>query len=581
MDHRAAPMSTTPQSLASVLAPGIRPVLEDTAWPIEVKDLGCLGVLAHIWDELGLTELVDVAIPGTEESQLGVGHTLKALVLNVVGGRDPLYRVAKWASEVPLDVIVGKEVSASQLNDTSLGRQLDRLFDAGAESVFNAACLRVIAKEKIDVTRVHADTTSRLVFGEYAQPEEGAISITRGHSKDVRPDLKQVMYGLTVSSDGVPLAGQLLSGNTSDKTWHGGMLDVVNRQLVVGRGGVIHYVGDSALVTEENLNLAAAHGITITARLPRTYTLHQSIVVRALHDDDEPLKMEDIGSFSDRKGASTYEGCVATGCELHGRKVQLGIYRPTPMNDLAVDQVDRQQRRAIEDAERAAARLSKTKFGCEVDARRSLDDFEAKHASPLLHIDSDVVAVQVEGPRPRGRPKKDAPAPTMTTHYRTEIAVKGDEEGAAGEVGEASIFVLVHTGATPLTAREMLAAYKGQSVVEKRFPFLKDPAWADVFFAKHPRRVETIGYVLLFALLLWSVWERRVRANLAASGEPPLVDTTGMAKKHPTAKVCRHILADLKLSRRRTGDGFGDWELTAPLAPEQRRVARFSVAIST
>jgi hypothetical protein len=108
---------------------------------------------------------------------------------------------------------------------------------------------------------------------------------------------------------------------------------------------------------------------------------------------------------------------------------------------------------------------------------------------------------------------------------------------------------------------------------------LKDPAWADVFFAKHPRRVETIGYVLLFALLLWSVWERRVRANLVASGETALVDTTGMAKKHPTAKVCRHILHDLKLARRRIGEGYGEWELTAPLAPEQRRVARFSVAI--
>lgn len=572
-------MSTSSQSLASVLAPGIRPVLEDAAWPIEVKDLGCLGVLANIWDELGLTELIDVAVPGKEESQLGVGLTLKALVLNVVGGRDPLYRVAHWASEVPLDVILGKDVQPSQLNDTSLGRQLDRLFDADPEVVFNAACLRVVSVEKIDVTRAHADTTSRLVFGAYENPEEGAISITRGHSKDERPDLKQVMYGLTVSSDGVPLAGQLLSGNTSDKKWHGGMLDVVNTQLVVGRGAAVHYIGDSALITEENLTVAAKHGITLTARLPRTYSLHESIVLRALHDDTQPLKMEDIGSFSDRKGASTYEGCVEANCELHGQKVQLGIYRPTPTNDLAVDQIGRRQRRALEEAQRAAARLSKEKFGCEIDARRALDAFEAKHADPLLHIQGDVVEEQVAEKRGRGRPRKDAPTPTTTTRYRIDITVTGDKDGAATAIGEASIFVLVHTGDAPLNAREMLAAYKGQNVVEKRFPFLKDPAWADVFFAKHPRRVETIGYVLLFALLLWSVWERRVRANLVASGEGPLVDTTGMAKKSPTAKVCRHILAGLKLSRRRVGEGFGEWELSAPLALEQRRVARFSVAI--
>ena len=137
--------------------------------------------------------------------------------------------------------------------------------------------------------------------------------------------------------------------------------------------------------------------------------------------------------------------------------------------------------------------------------------------------------------------------------------------------------MLIHTGTKPITAKEMLAAYKGQSVVEKRFPFLKDPAWADVFFAKFPRRVEALGYVLLLALLLWSVWERRVRANLAASGEPAVVDTTGMPKKNPTATVCRHIMASLKLSRR---DEKSPWELLAPLTTEQRRVARFSTALA-
>lgn len=572
-------MRSTSQALAAVVAPGILPGLENAAWPIEVKDLGCLGVLANIWEDLGLTELIDVAVPSKEESQLSLGQSVKALVLNVVGGRDPLYRVAKWASEVPLDVIVGKDVQPSQLNDTSLGRQLDRLFEAGGEAVFNAACLRVIAKEKIDVTRAHGDTTSRMLFGEYVHPEEGTISITRGHSKDERPDLKQVMYGLTVSSDGVPLAGQLLSGNTSDKKWHGGMLDVVNRQLVVGRGTAVHYIGDSALITAENLEIAAKHGITLTARLPRTYSLHASIVLRTLHDVEQPLKMEDLGTFSDRKGASTYEGTVAAGCVLHDRKVQLGIFRPTPSNDLAVDQIGRRQRRALEEAVRAAARLSKERFGCEHDARRALDAFMTKHTDPLLMIAGDVVEECVEEKRPRGRPRKDAPPPPTTTRYRTDVTVTGDDEGAAKAIAEASIFVLVHTGEAPLTAREMLAAYKGQSVVEKRFPFLKDPAWADVFFAKHPRRVETIGYVLLFALLLWSVWERRIRANVTASGEVPLVDTTGMPKKNPTAKVCRHILADIKLSRRRIGESFGDWELTAPLAAEQRRVVRFSVAI--
>jgi transposase len=561
-----------------LLARGINAGLEDVIPSIEIKDLGCLGVIANIWDELGLTELLDKMIPVDDQVQLSPGLTFKALALNVMGGRDPLYRVAHWAEQIPLDVVVGPGVRPVQLNDTSLERHLDRLFDAGGEAVFNAACLRVVAKENIDCSRVHADTTSRLVFGEYKREEDDAISITRGHSKDHRPDLKQVMYGVTVSSDGVPLAGQLLSGNTSDKKWHGGMLDVIQSLLVVGSGQKVHYVGDSALITQENLDLAAKHGIVMTARLPRTISLHESIVVRAIYDRTEPLPMKELGTFSDRKGASTYEGCVVEECTLLGHTVQLGVFRPTPSNELAEDKIARRQKRALEETERAASRLRKKLFACEADARRALESFEDEHDKVLLEINGDVVAEQVPGKRPRGRPREGAEAPT-TTQYRVALTVLADEEGAKTEIEEASYFVLVHTGTAPITAREMLAAYKGQSVVEKRFPFLKDPAWADVFFAKYPRRVETLGYVLLLALLVWSVWERRVRSNLTASGEPPLVDTTGMKKKNPTATVCRHILAGIKLVRLSAEGAFTPWKLAAQLTPEQRRVVRFSAAV--
>jgi hypothetical protein len=85
---------------------------------------------------------------------------LKALVLNIVGGRDPLYRVQNWAEGVPLDLVVGKGVRAEQLNDTTLARHLDRLFDGGGEGVFNAACMRVIEMEDIDTGTVHAPANS-------------------------------------------------------------------------------------------------------------------------------------------------------------------------------------------------------------------------------------------------------------------------------------------------------------------------------------------------------------------------------------------------------------------------------------
>ena len=167
-------------STGVVIAPGLSVSLTGDEIKEEVKDLGCLGVVAKIWDDLGLSALLDAQIAVEEEVQLSPGLVLKAMVLNIIGGRDPLYRVQDWAKGVPLDLVIGKGVRAEQLNDTTLARHLDRLFDADGEAVFNSACMRVIEKEGIDTGRVHADTTSRLIFGEYVHEDDDAISITRG-----------------------------------------------------------------------------------------------------------------------------------------------------------------------------------------------------------------------------------------------------------------------------------------------------------------------------------------------------------------------------------------------------------------
>jgi len=557
------------------VAPGVSAGLVGGELHLEIKDLGCLGVVAKIWDDLNFTELINSQIAVEDGVQVSPGLVFKAMVLNIIGGRDPLYRVQDWAARVPLELVVGGGVRPEQLNDTTIARHLDRLFDSGGEGVFNAACLRVMDIEAVDIGKVHADTTSRLVFGEYLHEEEKTISITRGHSKDKRPDCKQVMYGLTTSSDGVPLAGQLLSGNTSDKKWHGGMLEVVSKNLVVGRNQKsLRYVGDSALITSDNLALAAKHGIVLLGRIPRNVTLCRSIVARVLN---EPLPMTALGTFTERKGATTYEGCVVENCTLFGHEVRVGVFRPTPSNELAKDKIARRQKHALEDAlgDASKSKLTKKAFACETDARSSLKAFEKRHESPLLRINCDLVTETVEGKRSPGRPRKGVEAPTMT-QYRVTLIVEADDAGAKRAIEEESIFVLVDTGTEPLGPKEMLASYKGQIVVETRFPFLKDPAWAEVFFIKTPHRLEALGYVLLLALLVWSVWERRVRRNLEASKEPALKDTTGIPKKRPTAKVCRHIMASLKLVRRRPE---GPWGLGSPLTAEQRRVVRFSERI--
>lgn len=554
---------------------------------LEIKDLGSLGVFSTLWDELSFTALINGYIPSDSQQLLTPGIALKLLILNLVEGRSPLYRVEDWAALVPLDLLGGADVLPKHLNDTSLGRHLERVFSAGGEGLLNVLCMRVARHEQLSMEQFHGDTTSRILFGEYknSHAESDAVYLTYGHSKDHRPDLKQVMYGVSMHPDGVLASGQLLSGNTSDKPWHGGMLDLLQREYRVkskhGGGKPIHYVGDSALVTPENLAFAHENGMVLTSRLPKTYALTNSSVLMAVHGG---LSMEPFVGFSEEEGGAHFEGCLLQGTELYGRAVQLGVYRSSGGMERVRRSLLRKQAKSLLQAEKAALRLMKERYCCADDAQKALDDFETAHlettfAERLLAVSGRVIMEQMEALKPRGRPKMDAVPAEKAISYRLEIVVSAEEKNLGGLIGRESCFVLVHTGTTPISAREILAVYKGQSVVEKRFPFLKDPSMAEVFFVKNPKRLEALGYVMLMALLLWSVLERRVRMNLDASGEGPVVDTTGMKKKKPTSMVCRHILNGIKMMRVKTTTGYTPWQLSAPLKKEQLRIMRFSQAV--
>jgi transposase len=62
--------------------------------------------------------------------------------------------------------------------------------------------------------------------------------------------------------------------------------------------------------------------------------------------------------------------------------------------------------------------------------------------------------------------------------------------------------------------------YKEQQAVERRFPVVKDPKRVGPVKKDRPDRVEALGYVLLMALLVYSLIERRARVALMDADEP-------------------------------------------------------------
>ena len=114
---------------------------------------------------------------------------------------------------------------------------------------------------------------------------------TWGHSKDHRPDLKQLLYILTISEDGgVPVYFTSASGNQVDDRTHCETWDLLHQ--LVGRPEFL-YVADCKLASSENLSHIATRGGRFVTVLPRTHK--EDEVFRARLASGGPYLMIEIG----------------------------------------------------------------------------------------------------------------------------------------------------------------------------------------------------------------------------------------------------------------------------------------------
>ena len=111
---------------------------------------------------------------------------------------------------------------------------------AGPEMIL-AVMRHVVGEFSVGLDELHNDSTTVSFYGAYEEAgKEGhrqgrpTPAITWGHSKDHRPDLKQLLYTLTISEDGgVPVYFTTASGNVVDDRTHCQTWDLL--QSLVGR----------------------------------------------------------------------------------------------------------------------------------------------------------------------------------------------------------------------------------------------------------------------------------------------------------------------------------------------------------
>ena len=191
---------------------------------LDSKSIAALPIVNHFLARLQLSDLFATYLPPPDpRTRLDPVVTLGAFLRCLIITRTPLYSVAEWAAPFhPL--LLG--CRPEQLNDDRIGRSLDRLFDADRCALLTAFVLHMIETFAISPQELHNDSTSITLTGWYGKadgrPMRGkrTLRVTWGHNKDHRVDLKQLLWILTVTEEGVPVHFKVADGNTEDSRTH-------------------------------------------------------------------------------------------------------------------------------------------------------------------------------------------------------------------------------------------------------------------------------------------------------------------------------------------------------------------------
>ena len=250
---------------------------EPAAGPFELasSQLAALPLIDRFLARIDIVGTLARHLPaGDARTTLSAATAIGVLVRNLCVAREPLYGLAGWAGAFEPGLLGLAPGEAGLLNDDRVGRALDALFDSDRGSLLTELVLGAVREFQIDCSQLHNDSTSVILHGDYADadgdPRGGkpTVAAARGHSKDHRPDLKQLLWILTVAADGaVPLAYRLTDGNVTDDQTHIATWDGLAR--LVGRPDFL-YVADSKLATREQMAHIHARGGRFVSVLPRS-----------------------------------------------------------------------------------------------------------------------------------------------------------------------------------------------------------------------------------------------------------------------------------------------------------------------
>lgn len=486
------------------------------------REVGPIPLVRHFFHRLQLDQLLERHVPdrkGGRPAVVSSARALSVMVANVLTSRGPLYSVPGWLHRhIPEQFGLDAE-GASAMNDDRIGRALDRLYELEPASLLTAVITRAIKEFDIDLSQIHSDTTTVTFSGNYDGQTDKAERkkpplITFGFNKDHRPDLKQLVYSLTITADGaVPVHHKIYDGNTSDDQTHIETWLMVEK--IAGSADFV-YVADSKLCTRENMRFIDERKGTFLTVLPRSRQEDDAFRSRL---QVSPVPWREVRRQKDTSGEDkpdiVYDAHEPEERTADGYRIVW--YRSSVK--AAHDEKRRTKRigRAKMRIENLESRTGAHRFRSVDAAQRAVDEvLQDEGAQRWLEVRAFEDKVSDFKQATPGRPGK------QTRYRKVDIPIILFEVRDLGDVVEADarcdgIFAMV-TNDKDRTAEELLEIYKYQPFLEKRNEQMKSVLAVAPVFLKNPKRVAALLLVYFIAILIFALLEREVRRAMDQHG---------------------------------------------------------------
>ena len=263
------------------------------SWPY-----GGAYVLDALWRELEIPKAIEEHARGQRTRQ-PFERALFAMVANkALQPYSKLYCYEQWLSEEVF--FPGWETLQLQ----HLYRAMDFL-EAHKEQIERAIYFRMADLLNVDVDLIFYDTTS--LHFEIDEEDEGGSRGNalagrhryealrkRGHSKNGRSDAPQIVVGLAVTRDGLPVRSWVFPGNTNDVT----TIEKVKADLRGWRLNRCVFVGDAGMNSEDNRRRLSLGGgkYILAAKMRAGDEVTKQVVTRAgrYQEVAEKLRVKEV-----------------------------------------------------------------------------------------------------------------------------------------------------------------------------------------------------------------------------------------------------------------------------------------------